>query len=210
MKRKFRNGISICLGLVLFFAFYPVKLASYICKKIFVSAPEVSLCFDDVYADTFYSVEEALKIILSKAQNVKEETKTLSPEQKKSIAAAADIDFDPELDKEYKFYTGESDGQIIGYAVESVVKGKWGPIHYMLALDREGKVSDVIVLELRERRGRPVKERKFLNQFLGKTKADPIKLKKDIKGVSGATISSTGMSNGIRKLVYVFNELYKK
>lgn len=210
MKKKFKNSLSVCLGVILFFAFYPVKLASYIYKKIFISNAEVSLCFDDVYADTFYSAEEALKIILSKAQNVKEETKALTPEQKQSIAAAANINFDSELDKEYKFYTGEADGQIIGYAVEDTVKGKWGPIHYMLALDKEGKVSDVIVLELKERRGRPVKERKFLDQFLGKTKADPIRLKKDIKGVSGATISSTGMSNGVRKIVYVFNELYKK
>jgi len=80
----------------------------------------------------------------------------------------------------------------------------------MLALEPDGKVKDAVVLELKERRGRPVKERRFLDQFFGKTIQDPIKLNKDIKGVAGATISSRGMSNGIRKLVYVFNELYKK
>lgn len=210
MKRKFKNGLSICLGVVLFFAFYPVKMASYIRKKIFVRNAQFSLSLDEVYADTFCNVEDALKIILPNAQNIKEETKALTPEQKKSIAEAADIDFDSDLDKEYKFYIGEADGRIIGYAVEDTVKGKWGPIHYILAMDSEAKVGDVIVLELKERRGRPVKERKFLDQFLGKTKADPIRLRKDIKGISGATISSTGMTNGIRKIVYVFNELYKK
>lgn len=163
-----------------------------------------------VKAEVFCVVSDCLKILLPEAQNVREEIKVLTQEQKSSIAKAAQIEFDPELDKEYKFYIAEKDGKVVGYAVEDRVKGKWGPIDYMLGFDPDGKIKDVIVMELKERRGRPVKERRFLDQFKGKSIQEPIKLNKDIKGVAGATISSRGMSNGIRKLVYIFNELYKK
>ena len=112
--------------------------------------------------------------------------------------------------KNEQIFIAEKDGKVVGYAVEDRVKGKWGPIDYMLGFDPDGKIKDVIVMELKERRGRPVKERRFLDQFKGKSIQEPIKLNKDIKGVAGATISSRGMSNGIRKLVYIFNELYKK
>ena len=188
MAKVFKKTLSV-LAAVFFLGFFALKLAD---------------------AEVFYAVSDCLKIILPEAQNIKEETKVLTAEQKNSIAKAAAIEFDPDLDKEYKFYIGDKDGKVIGYAVEDRVKGKWGAIDYMLGFDPDGKIKDVIVMELKERRGRPVKERRFLDQFKGKSIQEPIKLNKDIKGVAGATISSRGMSNGIRKLVYIFNELYKK
>jgi len=57
----------------------------------------------EIYAEVFYTVDEALKVILPEAQNIKEETKMLNEEQKKSIAKIAEIQFDPQLDKEYSF-----------------------------------------------------------------------------------------------------------
>ena len=147
---------------------------------------------------------------MPEAQDVKEETKVLIEGQKKSISAKANVEFDPEFDKEYHIYIGQANGQTAGYVFEDTVKGKWGPINYMVAFDADGRIKDVIVLGLKERRGKPIKERKFLGQYVGKSISDPIKLNKDIKGIAGATISSRQMSSGIRKLVYVFNELYKK
>lgn len=211
MARILKRSALIGIGLVLFISMYPIRLAQFCFGKLFKNLDKTYIGFTtEVFAEVFYTTEDALKVLLPQAQNIKEETKTLSEAQKGTISKIAALQFDPELDKEFHFYIGQTNGQVTGYAVKDTVKGKWGPIHYMLALEPDGKIKDVVVLELKERRGRPVKERRFLDQFIGKTINDPIKLKKDIKGVAGATISSTGMSNGIRKLVYAFNELYKK
>lgn len=210
MAKIFKKCLIIGLGLVFFLAFYPVRLTQYFCDRLFAKNTASYTGFADVFAEVFYSAEEALKILLPDTQDIKEETRTLNEDQKKSIAKQAEIQFDPEFDKEFHFYIGQSNGQITCYVAENTVKGKWGPIHYMLALEPDGKIKDVLILELKEKRGRPVKEARFLSQFFGKTIDSPIKLNKDIKGISGATISSRGMSNGIRKLVYVFNEVYKK
>jgi len=212
MAKVFKKSLTLALGLIFFFTFYPLKLAQHFYGRLFVNNPVngVNAGIQEVFAETFCSVKDAVKILLPEAQDVTEEVKSFTQEQKKTIAQAAEIKFDPELDKEYCFSIAKSDGKIIGYAVQDRVRGKFGVIKYMLALSPDGKVKDVVVLELKERRGRPVKDRRFLDQFLGKDIKNPIKLNKDIKGIAGATISSRSMSNGVRKMVYVFNEFYKK
>lgn len=205
MAKIFKKGLIIGLSLVFFLAFYPVRLAQYFCDRLFAKNATSYTGFADVFAETFCSVEDALKIILPEAKDIKEEVKTLSEEQKKSIAKAAAVEFNPEFDKEFHFYISKT-----GAAVLDTVKGKWGPIKFMMAFDTQGNIKDLIVLELKERRGRPVKERKFLEQYIGKSILSPIKLNKDIKGIAGATISSRQMTDGIRKLVYIYEELYRK
>jgi len=209
MAKVFRKILMLNICLIFFSAFYPVNIERHFSVELF-PRELINLGPEDASAETLCSIQDAVKILLPEAQNVKEEVKTLTQEQKNAIAKAADIQFDPGLDKEYCFSIGEVDGKIIGYAVVDNVKGKWGIIKYMLSFEPDGKVKDVLVLELKEKRGRPVKNRRFLDQFVGKTMNDQVKLKKDINGVAGATISSRGMTNGVRKLVYVFNELYKK
>ncbi|MBI5144460.1 MAG: FMN-binding protein [Candidatus Omnitrophica bacterium] len=210
MAKVLQKGFILGLSAILFLAFYPAKLARYCFDRLFAKATINPIGIQEVYAEVFCTADQCVKIMFPDAQNVKKEVKALTDGEKRLISKAAGIEFDPELDKEYNFYIAEKNGQVIGYTVEDTVKGKWGPIRYMAALDPAGKIRDVIVMELVERRGRPVKERRFLDQFVGKDIASPIKLNKDVKGVAGATISSRGMSNGVRKLVYVFNELYKK
>ncbi len=154
------------------------------------------------------TVQETLQILLPDASEIREEVKVLREEQRQEIEEKIRVKLDPELDKEFTFFIGSANGKIVGYVIEDAVRGKWGPIHYLLSLDPSGKVKDVIVLEYKEKRGKPVAKRRFLKQFIGKTIRDRIKLKKDIQGVSGATISSRVLTNGIRKSVYIFTEIY--
>jgi Na+-translocating ferredoxin:NAD+ oxidoreductase RnfG subunit len=85
-----------------------------------------------------------------------------------------------------------------------VVVGKWAPIRYLVGLDLNGTVLQVIVLEYKEIRGRPVAKKRFLNQYKGKTIQDELMLRSDIDGVTGATISSRSMTDGVRKILHIF------
>lgn len=164
----------------------------------------------EVYARVLTTVEEALKSLLPDAQEIKEETIVLTDEQKQSVSEKAGVKFDPAFDKEFQTFIGMSNGVVAGYAIKNAVKGKHGLIHYMVAMDPDGKITKVMVLEYSEKRGKPIAKNRFLKQFKGKTIGDRIKLKKDIRGVTGASISSRGMTKGIRKLVHVINEIYVK
>lgn len=159
-------------------------------------------------AKVLVSAPNAFRFLVPEATETKTEIKVLTEEQRKMIEAAAGIKFNPELDKEFVFYIGKSNGEIVGVAAEDKVKGKWGIIHYIIVFNTNGSIRDIAVLEYSEKRGRPIAKERFRKQFRGMTINDRIRLKKDIRGVSGATISSTGMTNGIRKMVHVFHELY--
>lgn len=202
--RFFKKTMVVSLSLVAFVFMLPFEFIQGVVKKISGKDSSVRIV-SELYAEVFYTIEEALMALLPGNADLKEEVKVLTEEQKKTVQEKAKVELNPEFDKEFHFYVSSS-----GIAVLDTVKGKWGPIKFMMAFDTAGKIKDIVVLELKERRGRPVKERKFLGQYVEKSISDPIKLNKDIKGIAGATISSRQMTDGVRKLVYVFNELYKK
>lgn len=96
----------------------------------------------------------------------------------------------------------------VGYAFEDTVIGKWGPIHYLAGLDTNGAVSRIIILDYQEIRGRPIAKPRFLRQYQGKTLKDTLQLRKDIDGITGATISSNSLTEGVRKILHMY-ELIK-
>lgn len=146
--------------------------------------------------------------VLSDAHYIKEEIKVLTQKQWDAVEKNAKVELHPALDGKYHFFIGEKDGQIVSYVVIDVVYGKRGPIQYMIILSPGGKIKEVVLLEHSERLGKPSAVRRFLRQFTGKTVRDKLRFKKDIHAVTGATVSSRSISNGIRKAVHVFNEIY--
>lgn len=207
-----KKTIISTVSVILFLFFAPLGIVQGVWAK-FVLRQNVtidSLFIKDAYAVVLCSVEEALNSILPNAEEIRRETRILTEAQKMAIEERAKVTFDPRLDKEFSFFIGKVNGQVVGYVIKDTVKGNWGPIHYLLSLSPEGKIMDTVVLEYSEKRGRPIAKRRFLRQFKGKTINDRIRLKKDIRGITGASISSRGMTDGIRKSVHVFNEFYGK
>ncbi len=153
------------------------------------------------------SADKALKKIYRKATRFDSEPLNLTAEQMDRLADAAHITFGtahaPRLVK-YTAYRGE---ELLGIAYEDTVVGKWGPIHYLVGLDNDGQVIEVIVLDYHEIRGKPAAKRRFLKQYKGKDRGDPIRLRKDIDGVTGATITSRSLTDGVRKAVHAFDIL---
>jgi len=111
----------------------------------------------------------------------------------------------------YTFYVGSKDVAII-----EEQPGKWGPVKFIIAIDATGKVTNLAVMEYKEKRGRPIARRNFLSQFVGKGSADPISvksgkgIKRDIRSVSGATISSDCTCFAVKKAIALYEEVYKK
>ena len=188
MRKIFRLPVACVIVAVLFFFYVPV-----------------------LSAEVRMTVEEALKTVLPQARKIEKKTVILTAEQKARLERQANVTIHPEYNKEFIGYIGKSDseGPVVGYAFEDTVPGKWGPIHYLLAVDPAGKITNVVVLDFNERRGRPIAKKNFVNQYIGKTIRDKIKLRQDINGITGATISSRAITDGVRKLLYVFEEFYK-
>lgn len=179
-------------------------------KKYFIltlAVPAVlATTADKAFAETFLTQEQALQFAFGKEAKSESEVKSLTKEQKKEFEKKLGFVFDPNK-TDFTFYKSITDGNTT-YAYIDVVPGKWGPITYVIALAPEGKVKDMAITELVERRGRYVKDRRFLDQFISKTTESKLELNKDIKQVAGATISSIGMNNGVTKVLALFKHFY--
>jgi Na+-translocating ferredoxin:NAD+ oxidoreductase RnfG subunit len=90
-------------------------------------------------------------------------------------------------------------GTLLGFAQVRNVKGKDQPITFLVAIDPANALKDVDVLVYREPYGGEVAYEPWRKQFRGKTAAAPLVVGKDIRNVSGATISSHSVTLGVRK-----------
>jgi Na+-translocating ferredoxin:NAD+ oxidoreductase RnfG subunit len=90
-------------------------------------------------------------------------------------------------------------GTLFGFATVRNVKGKDQPITYLVAIDPQDALKDVDVLVYREPYGGEVAYEPWRKQFRGKTGSAPLEVGKDIKNISGATISSHAVTLGVRQ-----------
>lgn len=156
------------------------------------------------FADHLIKAEKALEKIYPDATSYEEEYVSLSIEQIEKIEKDARINFPGSHSKKVIIYKAFENDFLLGYAFEDTVIGKWGPIHYLVGLNKDGVILKVMILDYDEIRGKPIAKRRFLKQYKGKNINDPLRLRKDIDGVTGATISSRSLTDGIRKIVHVF------
>ncbi len=88
---------------------------------------------------------------------------------------------------------------LLGFAEVRNVKGKERPITYLVAVDTSGATRDIDILVYRESQGGEIANDAWRKQFRGKTAADPLQVGKDIRNISGATISSNAVTRSMRQ-----------
>jgi Na+-translocating ferredoxin:NAD+ oxidoreductase RnfG subunit len=92
-----------------------------------------------------------------------------------------------------------SNGSVQGFATVRNVKGKDQQITFLVAIDPANTLKDIDVLVYREPYGGEVAYESWRKQFRGKSSVDALTVGKDIKNISGATISSHSVTLGVRK-----------
>jgi Na+-translocating ferredoxin:NAD+ oxidoreductase RnfG subunit len=88
---------------------------------------------------------------------------------------------------------------LLGYATVRDVRGKDQPITFLLAVNEAGEVLDVDILVYREPYGGEVAYESWRRQFRGRTARDSVRVGRPIRNISGATISSNAVTQGVRR-----------
>jgi Na+-translocating ferredoxin:NAD+ oxidoreductase RnfG subunit len=101
-------------------------------------------------------------------------------------------------------WKAEAGGKVIGLFVFDRVIGKHLFIDYAVALDPGGRVMRVDILQYRESYGGEVRGAGWLAQFIGKTQKSPLEFNKDIRNISGATLSSMHVTEGIKRVLAAY------
>jgi len=104
-----------------------------------------------------------------------------------------------------KAWQARAGGRELGWLMVDQVIGKTELITYAVAVDAHGAVKSVEILDYREAHGGEIRLAGWRQQFVGKNGADPLELNKDIKNISGATLSCRHVTEGVQRLLKVYN-----
>lgn len=144
-------------------------------------------------ATTYFTVEQAQQKLFPGKQLAPLDV-TLSKAQTKAIKQASGVRVREDSPKVWQVAGG-------GWFYLDQVLGKHEMITYALALDAGGKVTGLEILDYRETYGGEVRNPKWRAQFTGKKFGATLKLDADIVNLSGATLSSAHIADGVRRLL---------
>ena len=88
-----------------------------------------------------------------------------------------------------------------GWFVVDQVIGKHEFITYAVGIDGAGAIKQVEILEYRESYGDQVRGAAWRAQFVGKRAGARLRLGDDIKNISGATLSSKHVTDGVKRIL---------
>lgn len=110
-----------------------------------------------------------------------------------------------------EIYEGTAGGQVVGLVVKVAPRGYSSEILMLVGVDPALRIQGVKILNQRETPGlgANVEKPKFQKQFIGKGVKDAFEPKKDIDAITGATISSRAVCEGV-KTVLKDSEQYRK
>jgi thiamine biosynthesis lipoprotein ApbE/Na+-translocating ferredoxin:NAD+ oxidoreductase RnfG subunit len=152
-------------------------------------------------ATVYLTEEEALAKMMPDADHFETKEMTLTAEQQKKAELLAGRSFS---DPHFRYIVGKK-GDHISYAFPIEVIGKVRPITLLIGIHPDGSINAIEVLIYRESQGSEVRYHLFLSQFKGKKKEDALRLGNDIQSISGATLSSRGVTYATRKALALFD-----
>jgi Na+-translocating ferredoxin:NAD+ oxidoreductase RnfG subunit len=106
-----------------------------------------------------------------------------------------------------RIWRAEAGGRVVGFFIFDRVIGKHLYIDYSIALDPTGRIRQVDILQYRESYGGEIRSPSWLAQFAGKTNASPLQVGNDIRNISGATLSSHHVAEGVKRIMAIANRL---
>jgi hypothetical protein len=93
-----------------------------------------------------------------------------------------------------------------GIFVLDHVIGKHLYIDYAVSIEG-GRVRRVDILQYRESYGGEIRSPSWLAQFVGKSASSPLQVGSDIRNISGATLSSLHVTEGVKRVLAAYGNL---
>lgn len=156
----------------------------------------------NAHATVYMSVQQAQQAMFPGA-TFADRSANLTDPQRKAIAKASGTSA-PKNQRVWEARVNESRA---GWLMIDRVIGKHEYITYAVALLADGTVASVEILEYRETYGGEVRNANWRRQFVGKKAGQDMKLGRDIKNISGATLSSRNITDGVRRLLVTYDLL---
>ncbi len=193
MKSRVGHGITFCLMAL-------VVITSAVGTVWAQARPDALTASPDgaEAVKIYFTPDAALARVFAKADSMWVETWLPSAMEITTLSQQLGWQVQPDSVRIHRGSHGEQD---LGYAIITEEQGRFKPITFMVKVSPRGQVEMVLVMVYRESRGDGVKRQRFLKQFRRKNATSPLRLNRDIVGVSGATMSSRGITAGVKRVL---------
>lgn len=171
-------------------------------KNLFWGATACALPIHTAFAKTYLTIDQAKKILWGDIP-LSQSSVNLSEKQADSIAHASDI-------RVRNLHVNAWKTPDNGWFIVDQVIGKHENIDIAVAISPAGKVMGIEILTYRETYGDQVMHPKWRAQFHGKDSSEYLKLDKQIRNISGATLSCRHVTDGINRLNHTWSQVLSK
>ncbi len=156
------------------------------------------------FATQYLTVEQVQRTFFPAADHFVTRSAVLDPASARAIDAAHPASVANPVPAAWAAYR---EGELLGYLYVDAVLGKQLYFSYALGLAADGTVHNLEILEYRETHGYEVRNAAWRSQFNGHSAAAPPVFGTDIKNISGATLSSRHITEGVARLLAIHHAL---
>lgn len=151
-----------------------------------------------VVAADYLGVEAAQKSVFPDADTFSEVVVSQSPEQLQALLTQAG----PQPPHgTIRIWRATRNGVLMGHMFVDEVIGRQNLITYAVGIDTDGALRNLEIMAYRESHGSEVRNPAWRAQFDHRRDLDQLRFRTDIKNISGATLSSEHVTQGVRWLL---------
>ncbi|HEY1058240.1 MAG TPA: FMN-binding protein [Limnobacter sp.] len=152
---------------------------------------------EQVHAVQYLSIEQAQKALFPEATSFAQEDWVLTAGQAQEIQKKSG-----QLPRalHLRVFQAKQGEHPLGYVVLDSVIGKFDLIDYAVAINADGAVRQLEILTYRESHGFEIRNAAWRAQFAGKTTLSELQVGHGIANISGATLSCTHVTDGVRRI----------
>ena len=165
----------------------------------------VSMASSTALAVQYLTVEQAQQVMFAAGTQFAPLSYELGATQRGELDRLARV----EGQREIRVWRAIQSDKPAGFFAVHEVIGKQEYITYAVALNAQGKVTQVEILDYRESHGYEIRNPRWRQQFAGKTRADTVQLDTDITNISGATLSCRHVTDGVRRILLLHDLVLK-
>ena len=158
------------------------------------------------HALVLHSKAEALQIAFPKAERVETQTFYLTEEQATKVQDLAKAPVDSRL---VTFHVGYAGGAVLGHAFIETHIVRTFPETFLIVVSPDGRVEKLLVLAFYEPSEYLPPDR-WLAQFDDKALNPALRLRRDIHGIMGSTLTAQAVTRGVRKVLALFQVLIRE
>jgi hypothetical protein len=170
-------------------------------KALHWTALAVTLAASTAYAAQYLTVEQAQKLMFPNASDFKDASLQLSAAQMREMESLSGL---PARSAHWRVVSAWQGDRLLGHMVLDDVIGKVELISYAVGLSPDAHIMQVEILTYRESHGFEIRNAAWRKQFVGKSVGD------GIGNISGATLSSTHVTDGVRRIAALAQVMLKK